>query len=90
MLIFLTDRGMFSVLFDFAGCGMDKNGHSLEFNVRIDSVRAAHRALDDRIAQLIAEGCADQIMLQRLKRQKLVLRDRLTQLLNDRLPDIIA
>lgn len=69
---------------------MGKNGPGLEINIRIESVRATHRALDGRIAQLIAEGCTDQIMLQRLKRQKLALRDQLEQLVSDQHPDIIA
>jgi len=39
---------------------------------------------------LRAEGFLDQVALQRLKRQKLILKDRITQLEHDRLPDIIA
>jgi hypothetical protein len=53
-------------------------------------LRAAHRALDERIAELIRDGYRNQLELQRLKKQKLALRDRITRLESDRLPDIIA
>lgn len=59
-------------------------------DLRLAELRAAHRALDNQIAQLIAEGRIDQLELQRLKKQKLALKDRITRLERDRLPDIIA
>lgn len=57
---------------------------------RLSELRAAHRALDARIAQLTKEGFGDQLELQRLKKQKLALRDRIALLERLRLPDIIA
>jgi hypothetical protein len=57
---------------------------------RLVELRAAHRALDARIAQLTAEGFADRLELQRLKKQKLALRDRIALLERMRWPDIIA
>ena len=68
---------------------MDGTG-KLEIDTRLASVRAAHRALDERIAQLVKEGHKDQVELQRLKKQKLAIRDHIAQLENDSLPDIIA
>jgi hypothetical protein len=53
-------------------------------------LRAAHRALDERISELIARGFPDQLEVQRLKKQKLALKDRIARLESDRLPDIIA
>jgi hypothetical protein len=57
---------------------------------QLAELRAAHRALDNQIAQLVDEGFANQLELQRLKKHKLALKDRITRLERDRLPDIIA
>jgi hypothetical protein len=61
-----------------------------EIERRLADLRAAHRALDERISQLIDAGYRNQLELQRLKKQKLALRDRIARLESDRLPDIIA
>jgi hypothetical protein len=65
-------------------------GAKTEIDTRLDTLRAAHRALDQRIAQLAAEGSRDEVELQRLKKQKLALKDRIAHLESDRIPDIIA
>lgn len=69
---------------------MKKQGEQQDIDTRLASLRAAHRALDCRIEQMMADGYVDQVALQRLKRQKLILKDRISQVENDRLPDIIA
>lgn len=69
---------------------MDDGTGRLEIDTRLETLRAAHRALDERIAQMIADGQHDQVGLQRLKKQKLALRDRIAHAVNDSLPDIIA
>jgi hypothetical protein len=61
-----------------------------EIDTRLATLRAAHRALDERIAQLVAEGCGDQLEVQRLKKQKLALKDRIAYLESAHIPDIIA
>jgi hypothetical protein len=61
-----------------------------EIERRLAQLRAAHRALDERIEELVREGYRNQLELQRLKKQKLALRDRIVRLESDRLPDIIA
>ncbi len=76
--------------FPLSGPSMKNRGDQLEIDTQLASLRAAHRALDYRIEQLQADGFLDQVALQRLKRQKLILKDRITQLEHDRLPDIIA
>ena len=61
-----------------------------EIDTRLESLRAAHRALDNRVAQLLQEGYPDRVELQRLKKQKLALKDRIEFLEKTRHPDIIA
>jgi hypothetical protein len=63
---------------------------AMVFDTEIETLKAAHRALDERIRQLEAERSAGQIELQRLKKRKLQLRDRIARLESSRLPDIIA
>ncbi len=57
---------------------------------QLAQLREEHRDLDDAIAALAAATHADTLQLQRLKKRKLALKDRI-KLLDDRLlPDIIA
>lgn len=53
-------------------------------------LRAEHRDLDAEIAGLEEKALADQLQISRLKRKKLVLKDRITSLEDQLLPDIIA
>jgi len=57
---------------------------------KLSELRAAHRALDARIEQLVQENFSDQIEMQRLKKQKLALKDVIVRLESHMLPDIIA
>ncbi|HTJ56194.1 MAG TPA: DUF465 domain-containing protein [Devosiaceae bacterium] len=52
--------------------------------------RQEHADLDAAISTLIATGVADQMLVQRLKKRKLLLKDRILQLEQILLPDIIA
>lgn len=52
--------------------------------------RHEHADLDATIHTLTSSGLADQMLIQRLKKRKLVLKDRIVQLENILLPDIIA
>ena len=61
-----------------------------EIDTELEGLRATHRALDDVIRQLTAEGSADQLHVQRLKKRKLMLKDRISAMETDRIPDIIA
>ncbi|EPX76332.1 YdcH family protein [Salipiger mucosus] len=58
--------------------------------VELEVFRREHRDLDDAIRALQERSMGDQLTLQRLKRKKLALKDRIA-LIEDRLtPDIIA
>ena len=49
-----------------------------------------HRDLDDVIARLTERAPYDQLQLQRLKKRKLVLKDQMSGIEDQLLPDIIA
>ena len=53
-------------------------------------LKQEHRAMDDEIARLSEAGPINQLEVQRLKRRKLHLRDRIAKLESGRYPDIIA
>ncbi len=60
------------------------------FRVEIDRLREEHRDLDVAIEALLHLGRVDQLQVQRFKKRKLVLRDRLSFLEDQITPDIIA
>tara|TARA_R110000868_G_scaffold1554_3_gene12487 strand:+ start:48009 stop:48209 length:201 start_codon:yes stop_codon:yes gene_type:complete len=49
-----------------------------------------HRDLDDVIARLTERAPYDQLQLQRLKKRKLILKDQISHIEAELLPDIIA
>jgi len=57
---------------------------------KIQELKTQHRDLDDSINALMAVGATDRLQIMRLKKQKLSLKDRITALENQILPDIIA
>ena len=58
--------------------------------VELEVFRGEHRDLDEAIRALQATGTFDQLTLQRLKKKKLQLKDKIS-IIEDRLtPDIIA
>jgi hypothetical protein len=77
-----------------AKCGMAQSEMSEEEraapSIQLERLREEHRDLDAAIEALLLAGQADQLQLQRLKKRKLLLRDRLTQLEDALTPDIIA
>ena len=60
------------------------------FVAEIERQRQEHRDLDAAIDALAGVGAVDQLQIQRLKKRKLILRDRLTFLDDQLTPDIIA
>jgi hypothetical protein len=57
---------------------------------QLQSLRAEHRSLDERIEQLSAEPIGDQLEIARLKRRKLMLKDQIQRIVDTNIPDIIA
>ena len=59
-------------------------------SVKLVTKRAEHRDLDEAIHALHERGLVDTLRLQRLKRQKLLLKDEIRRLQDEITPDIIA
>ena len=57
---------------------------------RLKELRVAHRDLDDVITRLAENPLVDQLQLKRLKKRKLALKDRIAEIEDTLLPDIIA
>ena len=63
-------------------------GHEDVLRARLDVLRAEHRALDEAVAALGPAACM--LTLQRMKRQKLALKDQIARIEDELTPDIIA
>ena len=57
---------------------------------RLKELRVEHQDLDQVISKLEGDPDVDQIMLRRLKKRKLMLKDMITQLESARIPDLNA
>jgi hypothetical protein len=57
---------------------------------RLKELRVEHQDLDQVITRLVDDPQVDQIMLRRLKKRKLMLKDMITQLESARIPDLNA
>ncbi len=56
----------------------------------LEELKKRHLDLDEKIAALIEDPANDQIKIQRLKKHKLTLKDEISRLETNMLPDIIA
>ena len=61
-----------------------------ELRDELVKLRAEHRELDDQIILLEGSTTADQLLVKRLKKKKLAVKDRITSIEDQLLPDIIA
>jgi hypothetical protein len=57
---------------------------------RILQLQQEHRSLDEQIAEMYEYPYRDQLMLQRLKKKKLRIKDTIERLQNDLIPDLNA
>ena len=67
---------------------MDPDTEALK--AKLGALKTEHRDLDDTIAQLAARAPVDQLEVQRLKKRTLLLKDQITKIESELLPDIIA
>ncbi|TCO76329.1 hypothetical protein EV699_13310 [Plasticicumulans lactativorans] len=58
--------------------------------LRLAAFRLEHRDLDDAIAHLLERPYVDQMQLTRMKKRKLALKDAITRIEDQLIPDIIA
>ena len=58
--------------------------------IELDVLRSEHRDLDDAISALQEKAGADRLTIQRLKKRKLRLKDKIANLEDQITPDIIA
>jgi hypothetical protein len=70
------------------GTAMDLDIEAL--NAKLAALKTEHRDLDEVITRLAARAPLDQLELQRLKKRKLLLKDQITKIESELLPDIIA
>lgn len=68
----------------------DDTPEQIQARRRLTELQSEHRDLDDVIARLSERAPVDQLQIQRLKKRKLVLKDEISRLENQLLPDIIA
>ncbi len=57
---------------------------------QLELLRTEHRDMDDSIAALLLKSAVDQLQIARLKKKKLMLKDKIMRLEDQLLPDIIA
>lgn len=61
-----------------------------ELREELVQLREQHRALDEEIVELEGSAAGDQLLIKRLKKKKLALKDRIQVIEDQLLPDIIA
>ena len=61
-----------------------------ELREELVKLRAEHRDLDDEIVTLEASATAEQLLVKRLKKRKLAIKDRISVVAVPLKPDIIA
>ena len=80
-----------------SSCASNAPWRSLAMDLDVEALKAKlvalkteHRDLDDVIARIAERRPFDQLQLQRLKKRKLLLKDQISKIESELLPDIIA
>lgn len=60
------------------------------YQQQLEQLKIEHRDLDDAIRALTAQTLVDQLQIARLKKKKLILKDRIMRLEDQLVPDILA
>ena len=70
----------------------DENMDEVELKLRTElhELKAEHRDLDMAIARLVASAAMDELLVRRLKKRKLMLKDRITIIERMLEPDVRA
>jgi len=61
-----------------------------ELREQLTMLRQEHRQLDEEIVALEAQASPDQLLIRRLKKKKLAVKDQITAVEDQLFPDIIA
>ncbi|MCC5959853.1 MAG: DUF465 domain-containing protein [Rhodobacteraceae bacterium] len=64
--------------------------HEGVLRVKLEVLRQKHRDLDEAIDALQEKGALQQLTIQRLKKEKLRLKDQISRIEDELTPDIIA
>ncbi|MEN8237513.1 MAG: YdcH family protein [Pseudomonadota bacterium] len=73
--------------FELCTVGIQESANQKE---ELDKIRVEHRSLDEKISELSRGKVVDHLMVRRLKKQKLQLKEQIFQQTQQGLPDIIA
>lgn len=68
----------------------DESEEDRAVRIKLGLLRQEHRDLDSAIQALSDASARDQLLLARLKKKKLALKDQILQMENQLIPDIIA
>jgi hypothetical protein len=60
------------------------------YQQQLEQLKIEHRDVDDAITALTMQPVVDQLQIARLKKKKLILKDRIMRLEDQLVPDIIA
>lgn len=73
-----------------SGNGGDAANETLTPAMRLITLQLRHRALDQKIIELQGQPYLNQLLLQRLKKEKLRLKDEIERIKDDLIPDLNA
>ncbi len=72
------------------GNNSDAANHEMTPAMRLMTLQARHRSLDEKITNLQSQPYQNQLLIQRLKKEKLRLKDVIERLRDDMIPDLNA